>query len=70
MSDMMDYYEELVAENDRLKVVLAIKESVCRAEEYRRTLLSTDIYRAVLEEGVGGLEEFEAWLASRRAEES
>lgn len=26
MSDMMDYYEELVAENDKLKVILAIKE--------------------------------------------
>jgi hypothetical protein len=31
MSDMMDYYEELVAENDRLKVVLAIKERELKA---------------------------------------
>ena len=31
MSDMMDYYEELVAENDRLKVVLDIKERELKA---------------------------------------
>ena len=31
MSDMMDYYEELVAENDRLKVVLDIKDRELRA---------------------------------------
>ena len=31
MSDMLDYYEELVAENDRLKVVLAIKERELKA---------------------------------------
>lgn len=31
MSDMMDYYDELVAENDRLKVVLDIKERELKA---------------------------------------
>lgn len=31
MSDMLDYYEELVAENDRLKVVLDIKERELKA---------------------------------------
>ena len=31
MSDMLDYYEELVAENDRLKVVLSIKERELKA---------------------------------------
>lgn len=31
MSDMMDYYEELVAENDRLKAVLDIKERELKA---------------------------------------
>jgi hypothetical protein len=31
MDDMMDYYEELVAENDRLKAVLDIKERELKA---------------------------------------
>ena len=31
MSDMLDYYEELVAENDRLKLVLSIKERELKA---------------------------------------
>ncbi len=31
MSDMMDYYEGLVAENDRLKAVLDIKERELKA---------------------------------------
>lgn len=31
MSDMLDYYEELVAENDRLKSVLDIKERELKA---------------------------------------
>lgn len=31
MSDMLDYYEELVAENDRLKIVLSIKERELKA---------------------------------------
>jgi hypothetical protein len=31
MDDMMDYYEELVAENDRLKAVLNIKERELKA---------------------------------------
>lgn len=31
MSDMLDYYEELVAENDRLKVVLEIKNRELKA---------------------------------------
>lgn len=31
MSDMSDYFEELTAENDRLKVVLAIKERELKA---------------------------------------
>jgi hypothetical protein len=31
MSDMLDYYEELVAENDKLKVVLSIKERELKA---------------------------------------
>ena len=31
MSDMLDYYEELVAENDKLKAVLSIKERELKA---------------------------------------
>lgn len=31
MSDMLDYYEELVAENDKLKAILAIKERELKA---------------------------------------
>lgn len=31
MSDMLDYYEELVAENDRLKIVLDIKQRELKA---------------------------------------
>jgi hypothetical protein len=45
--------------------ILAIKEAVCTAPEYRKSLLSVHIYEAVLEQGLHGLEEFRAWWLER-----
>ena len=45
--------------------VLAIKEAVCTAPEYRKSLLSVHIYEAVLEQGVRGVEEFRQWWRER-----
>ena len=41
--------------------ILAIKEAICQAPEYRDTLLSVHVYEAVLEQGVRGLEAFREW---------
>ena len=43
------------------RTILEIKEAVCRAPEYRSTLLSVHIYEAVLERGITGLAEFRRW---------
>ena len=45
--------------------VLAIKEAVCAEPEYRKSMLSVHVYEAVLERGVGGVEEFREWWRER-----
>lgn len=45
--------------------ILAIKEAVCQAPEYRDTLLSVHVYEAVLEHGVRGIEAFGEWWKAR-----
>ena len=42
--------------------ILAIKEAYWRRPEYRITVTSSDIYRAVLDRGVRSVEEFERCL--------
>ena len=43
--------------------ICAIKESYWQQAEYRNTVTSDHIYRAVLESNVRGVEEFKQWLA-------
>ena len=50
----------LMTEEKRASV-LAIKRALCYGPEYRRTVLSIHIYRAVLEHGVGDLPAFRTW---------
>jgi hypothetical protein len=45
--------------------ILAIKEAVCALPEYRREILAFHICEAVLDCGVRGIEEFEAWRRAR-----
>jgi hypothetical protein len=47
--------------------ICAIKESYWRRAEYRDTVTSADIYRAVLDHGVRRLEDFAQWRAGRQS---
>jgi len=53
-------WEGLMTEELRAEII-AVKQAVCRREEYRKTMLSVHIYRAVLECGVRGTEAFMDW---------
>ena len=57
-------WDSLLSEEARVRI-LAIKETVCNLSEYRREILAVDIYEAVLDRGVRGIEEFNAWLRAR-----
>jgi hypothetical protein len=48
--------------------VLAIKEALCMAPEYRKSVLSVHVYEAVLEEGVRGVDAFREWWRGRYGE--
>ncbi len=54
-------WRSLMTEEKRA-AILAIKNVVCHEPEYRRTIHSVQIYDAVLEHGVRGLEDFRRWL--------
>jgi hypothetical protein len=54
--------------DDTRAPILAIKEAICDAPEYRHTLLSVHIYEAVLEHGVRGIDEFMEWWQGRYGE--
>jgi hypothetical protein len=56
--------ERLTAETRA--AIAAIKDSYWRRAEYRDTVTSEQIYRAVLDSGVRGVDEFEHWLAGRQ----
>ena len=57
-------WEALMTEDTRARI-LAIKKAVCSLPEYRRDILSVDIYYAVLDEGVRDLGQFMAWTRAR-----
>jgi hypothetical protein len=57
-------WETLMTEDARVRI-LAIKKAVCGLPQYRRDILSVDIYRAVLDEGVNDLDQFMAWAGTR-----
>ncbi len=54
---------DLMTEESRLDV-LAIKEAVHTHPEYRKTVLSVHVYEAVLEHGIGNVEDFWDWWAA------
>ncbi len=45
--------------------ILAIKETLCYQQEYRRTMLSIQIYEAVLEHGIRDVGQFRSWWDAR-----
>jgi len=57
-------WASLLTDEARLHI-LAIKEAVCNAPEYRRQMLSVHIYEAVLDSGVRGVGEFKRWWRAR-----
>ncbi len=52
-------------DDDTRYEILVIKESVCMLPEYKDSLLSIDIYEAVLENGIKGVNEFWEWWKGR-----
>ncbi|MHB8103990.1 MAG: hypothetical protein ACYDG5_00420 [Dehalococcoidales bacterium] len=52
--------------DDSRYYILEIKEIICKLLEYRRIIHSWDIYTAVLENGVKGIDEFWEWWKRRR----
>jgi hypothetical protein len=60
--------EELKANIDfeRRNLILLIKGIVCKNPDYRKTLHSIDIYKAVIEGGVKSIGEFEKWLVDNK----
>lgn len=55
---------ELLTDENRLDI-LAIKEAVHTRGEYGKTILSVHIYEAVLEHGIGSVEDFMDWWSAR-----
>jgi hypothetical protein len=45
--------------------ILAIKSAWASRPEYGKSVMSVDIYRAVLDDGVRTLEKFDAWLGAK-----
>ena len=56
-------WEALMTEDKRARI-LAIKKAVCSLPEYRRDILSVDVYRAVLDQGVSDFDQFMLWTRS------
>jgi len=52
--------------DDKRGDILAIKEVACTWPEYRRSVCSSDIYRAVLEHNVCDIDQFKSWLQEVR----
>lgn len=53
-------WEKTLTEDTRYHILM-IKEAVCDLPEYRQSLFSVHIYKAVLEHGVRSLDEFRDW---------
>ncbi len=62
-----DTWVSLMTEEKRSHI-LAIKEAVCDAPEYRKSLLSVHIYEGVLEQGIRSTDSFQAWWARKYGE--
>lgn len=57
-------WETLMTEDTRL-LILGIKKAVCSLPEYRRNILSVDVYEAVLDEGIRDIGQFMDWARAR-----
>jgi len=57
-------WSRLLTEENRLHI-LAIKKALCDTSEYRQSVFSVQIYEAVLEENIRGLEAFREWHKAR-----
>ena len=53
-------------DQDKRPLILAIKNHFCRHPEHRRKFTSSDIYHAVIEEGIRSVREFSQWLKANR----
>jgi hypothetical protein len=53
-------------DQDKRPPILAIKNHFCKHPEYRRKFTSSDIYHAVIEEGIRSVGEFSQWLKVNR----
>ena len=58
-------WEARMTEEGR-STIIAIKDAVCHGPDYRKTMTSIQIYEAVLECGVTGLDEFMDWWHARQ----
>lgn len=64
VNTLQSQLDELKSRIDRDKrpPILTIKNHFCRHPEYRRRFTSSDIYNAVIEEGIESVGEFSQWL--------
>ena len=60
MNPTRNKWASLLTEEKRAEII-AIKQALCKAPEYRKTLLSVHIYQAVLEDNIRGLDAFMTW---------
>jgi hypothetical protein len=62
--DKREKWNRLLTEENRLHI-LAIKAALCDTSEYRESVFSIQVYEAVLENNIRGLEEFREWHKAR-----
>lgn len=53
-------------DDDTRYTILAIKDALAADPEFRKSIYTLDIYEAVLEQGITGLEEFRKWMDKKR----
>lgn len=63
-TDRNEVWQRLLTEDKRARI-LAIKEAICDGPQYRRTILSIDIYEAVLERDITTVDDFLRWCEQR-----
>jgi len=63
-ADRRQVWQSLITDETR-SYILAIKEAVCQRPDYRKALLSTHVYDAVLQHGVRNVDGFLHWWQLR-----
>jgi len=59
--DDLDWIKQKLTEDNRL-IILEIKQQIRNNPKYKKEIFSTDIYKAVLKQGVSNLEGFKEYL--------